>query len=317
MEKKKVTEIYQKLFFTKTASMFNWESLPDELTQQDIESNLQKTGSVVAFKHDGKLVVLPYETRIEDSYHNPVKVLVTDAYLKLSKELTIGSDAVLINNDSNGFGLSIFANHYSELLAENAITMLITDYHTRTPYVLSGSDNDTVNSAREYLNKVKDGELGIIASQPFFDGIKVSPTNSGSIHTFSDLFGYHQFLQSELNTLLGIATNNNMKRERLTTNEIEVNKNASYPFIDDMLRCRRDAVDAINDMFDLDITVDYGSIWKEDASEDSSLGGNNDMGDDADDGSSGITDDSDDDESNSPDDKTPEDGEDEKDDKDE
>lgn len=314
MEKKKVTEIYKKLFYTKTASMFEWESLPEELTQQVIESNLQKTGSVVAFKHDGKLVVLPYETRVEDSYHNPVKVLVTDAYLNISTELTIGVDAVLINNDSNMFGLDMFAEHYSELLAENAITMLITDYHTRTPYVLSGNDNDTVNSAREYLAKVKDGELGIIASQPFFDGIKVSPTSTGSVHTFSDLFGYHQFLQSELNTLLGIATNNNMKRERLTTNEVEINKNASYPFIDDMLRCRRDAVDAINDMFDLDITVDYGSIWKNDNSENTDDSDDDSMASVPDAGAGDSGDDSSDDETNSPDDSTPKDDDDDEDD---
>ena len=52
-----------------------------------------------------------------------------------------------------------------------------------------------------------------------------------------------------------------MKRERLTTNEIEVNKNASYPFTDNMLRNRQTAVDKINKLFDTDIKVEYSSIW--------------------------------------------------------
>ena len=53
-----------------------------------------------------------------------------------------------------------------------------------------------------------------------------------------------------------------MKRERLTTNEIEVNKNASYPLVDNMLKNRQQAVDAINEMFNTDVSVEYSSIWR-------------------------------------------------------
>ena len=105
--------------------------------------------------------------------------------------------------------------------------------------------------------------------------MKVTPTNNKGVNSFADLYGYQQFIEAQLNNTIGLATNNNMKRERLTTNEIEVNKNASYPLIDNMLRNRKQAVEKINKMFDLDIDVEFSSIWNG-TNEDDNNGNNGD-----------------------------------------
>ena len=102
------------------------------------------------------------------------------------------------------------------------------------------------------------------------------------MNSFADLYGYQQFIEAQLNNTIGLATNNNMKRERLTTNEIEVNKNASYPLIDNMLRNRKQAVEKINKIFDLDIDVEFSSIWNG-TNEDENNGNNGDIPTDIDD----------------------------------
>ena len=140
--------------------------------------------------------------------------------------------------------------------------MLMTDYNLRMPFTISSSDDQTTQSAKMYLKKIIDGSLGVIGEQKLFKALSVTPTNSKQTATFSDLYGYQQFIIAQLNNTIGLATNNNMKRERLTTNEIEVNKNASYPLVDNMLKNRQQAVDAINKMFDADISVEYSSIWR-------------------------------------------------------
>ena len=140
--------------------------------------------------------------------------------------------------------------------------MLMTDYNLRMPFTISSSDDQTTQSAKMYLKKIIDGSLGVIGEQKLFKALSVTPTNSKQTATFADLYGYQQFIIAQLNNTIGLATNNNMKRERLTTNEIEVNKNASYPLVDNMLKNRQQAVDAINKMFDADISVEYSSIWR-------------------------------------------------------
>ena len=117
--------------------------------------------------------------------------------------------------------------------------------------------------------------MGVIGEAKLFDALKVTPTNNKGVNSFADLYGYQQFIEAQLNNTIGLATNNNMKRERLTTNEIEVNKNASYPLIDNMLRNRKQAVEKINKMFDLDIDVEFSSIWNG-TNEDDNNGSNGD-----------------------------------------
>ena len=52
-----------------------------------------------------------------------------------------------------------------------------------------------------------------------------------------------------------------MKRERLTANEVEANTDNLYPLVDDMLKCRRLALEKINEMFGLNIEVQFNSSW--------------------------------------------------------
>lgn len=59
-------------------------------------------------------------------------------------------------------GLIHIYNKYGTLLIENQITMLMTDYNYRMPFTISSKDDSTTQSAREYLQKVIDGSLGLL-----------------------------------------------------------------------------------------------------------------------------------------------------------
>ena len=189
----------------------------------------------------------------------------------MNETYTINEDCIVIKNDDMKQGLIKIYEYFGQRLIENQITMLMTDYNLRMPFTISSSDDQTTQSAKDYLNKIIDGSLGVIGEQKLFKALSVTPTNTKQTATFADLYGYQQFIIAQLNNTIGLATNNNMKRERLTTNEIEVNKNASYPLVDNMLRNRQTAVDKINDMFGLDITVEYSSIWGTDNTNDSEM----------------------------------------------
>jgi len=52
-----------------------------------------------------------------------------------------------------------------------------------------------------------------------------------------------------------------MKKERITKEEFTTNSDSLYPLVDDMLNSRRKALEEINRLFDLDITVDFNSSW--------------------------------------------------------
>ena len=76
-----------------------------------------------------------------------------------------------------------------------------------------------------------------------------------------DLFEFQQYMKASLYNEIGLSANFNMKRERLTANEVEANTDNLYPLVDDMLNCRRLAIEKINEMFGLNIEVEFNSSW--------------------------------------------------------
>lgn len=259
----------------KSLTMFEWKNLPDTLPAVEIEKQLQTNGYSIIAKVEGNIYAFQGGFSGQDPYNQPTKAIVNNPSLNYNGTFTINDDCVIIKNDDMQQGLIHIYNKYGTLLIENQITMLMTDYNYRMPFTISSKDDTTTQSAREYLQKIIDGSLGVIGEAKLFDALKVTPTNNKGVNSFADLYGYQQFIEAQLNNTIGLATNNNMKRERLTTNEIEVNKNASYPLIDNMLRNRKQAVEKINKMFDLDIDVEFSSIWNG-TNEDDNNGNNGD-----------------------------------------
>lgn len=261
-DKHKLLKQFKNNQLNKSLTMFEWSNLPDTIPAVELEKMLQINGYAVLAEYQGKLYAFQAGFSGQDPYNQPTKAIVNNPALKNNTTYTIGEDCIVIKNDDMKQGLNGIYEYYGQRLIENQITMLMTDYNLRMPFTISSSDDQTTQSAKMYLKKIIDGSLGVIGEQKLFKALSVTPTNSKQTATFADLYGYQQFIIAQLNNTIGLATNNNMKRERLTTNEIEVNKNASYPLVDNMLKNRQQAVDAINKMFDVDISVEYGSIWR-------------------------------------------------------
>lgn len=261
-DKHKLLKQFKSNQLNKSLTMFEWSNLPETIPAVELEKMLQINGYAVIAEYQGKLYAFQAGFSGQDPYNQPTKAIVNNPALKNNTTYTIGEDCIVIKNDDMKQGLNGIYEYYGQRLIENQITMLMTDYNLRMPFTISSSDDQTTQSAKMYLKKIIDGSLGVIGEQKLFKALSVTPTNGKQNAPFADLYGYQQFIIAQLNNTIGLATNNNMKRERLTTNEIEVNKNASYPLVDNMLKNRQQAVAAINDMFDTDISVEYSSIWR-------------------------------------------------------
>lgn len=261
-DKHKLLKQFKNNQLNKSLTMFEWSNLPDTIPAVELEKMLQINGYAVIAEYQGKLYAFQAGFSGQDPYNQPTKAIVNNPALKNNTTYTIDEDCIVIKNDDMKQGLNGIYEYYGQRLIENQITMLMTDYNLRMPFTISSSDDQTTQSAKMYLKKIIDGSLGVIGEQKLFKALSVTPTNSKQTATFADLYGYQQFIIAQLNNTIGLATNNNMKRERLTTNEIEVNKNASYPLVDNMLKNRQQAVDAINEMFNTDVSVEYSSIWR-------------------------------------------------------
>lgn len=249
--------------FAKTLSMFEWENLPASIPYRELEKLLQLNGFAFIAKVDGEIYALSGGLGgVPDVYGNPTEIIISNPALKLNKTYNLLTDGVLIRSDDCMMGLLPLFNKTSSTLVENDINMMLHGFNSRLQSLISASDDKTKASAEVYLTNLVNGELGVIGESALFDGIKTHSTggnnSSGSI---TQLIEFHQYVKANLFNEIGLSANFNMKRERLTTGEVNQGDDILYPFVDNMMKNRLKAVEEINAMFELSIDVDYGSVW--------------------------------------------------------
>lgn len=251
----------------KTLNMFTYNNLPPTLPRFIIEKFLQLNGYVVIFKYKGELyaTVGGLNGQEKSPYNLPTKVQVNIPALGLNQNLEINKNCVLIKNDDLMTGLLPTLRKHGTLILENEITLLINDYNDRIQTLISGGTDQTLNSANQYLNNIIDGNLVTVAESSFLQDLTVHNAQSSAKINFSDLTTYQQFLISDLYSELGINTNNNMKKERLITSEIDNNEQQTYPLIDSMYQNRLEGFTMVNKLFNGEIEIDYNSTWKDKA----------------------------------------------------
>lgn len=261
-DKETIFKNYCKYTFTRTQSMFVYDGLPDTIPQAYLEQYLQQNGSCCIAKVNGELYALLGSAGGEpDPYYQPTIYTVANPALNLSETYEIGVDCVYARNDYSAIGLIPLVCRYAGLMTENLLTVRLSDINMRMMNLLSAPDDNTLESAKQYLKDLELGKLGVVGESPFFEGLKLQSNSLGSGDYMIQFIELQQYLKGSLYNELGINANFNMKREALSSQELALNDDALMPLIDNMLKERRKMCDDVNKMFGTNITVDYGSAW--------------------------------------------------------
>lgn len=246
----------------KCEQMFVYKNLPEETPKRVLERMLQEGGYCIFTKENGKYVLLQGGLGGElNEYYEYTECIVANPFLKLNKTYKLNDDCVLIRNDSRMTGLLPLLMKYGVLCCDCEMSLNMLTNVLRTQYMISAGDNKTKESADIFLKKLTDGEFSCVAENAFVDSLKVHSVDSSAnyIHQFIEL---NQYLKATAYNEIGLDANFNMKKERLTVNEVELNASALIPLADNMLEERRAALELINKKYGLEIEVDLSSVWK-------------------------------------------------------
>ena len=261
-DKPRNVENLMKYMLNRSNIMFQYHNLPDSIPSREIELLLQTNGFGVFIEVEGKYYIVNGGLGGEpDVYNMPTEAVISIPALKLNKTYKINEDCIVIPNDSMYLGLLPMYAKYCTLMNENEMTMLLATVNKRIQHLLSANDDNTIESAKKFLEKVFDGEIGVIGESKLFESLKVNTTSTTSQVSMKDLFEYEQYLKASMYNEIGLSANFNMKRERLSSSEVEANTDNLYPLVDDMLNSRRKGLEKVNEMFGLDIQVEFNSSW--------------------------------------------------------
>lgn len=247
----------------KLQQIFLYSGLPDTIPQHELEKLLLRHGHCFITKVNDNLYALSGGFSGEvDVYNNPRFYTVTNVALNLSKTYEIGVDGILFKNDFNIVGLMPILKKYGASMVEADISLNTSTILSRISMLISAPDDKTKASAELFLSKIINGEFSIIGDTPFFDGVKMQTATQANNRYITQYIELIQYYKASFLNEIGLNANYNMKRERLSDNEIALNIDAIFPFVDNMFNERKLACDAINEMFGTEIVVDYTSAWK-------------------------------------------------------
>lgn len=237
-------------------SMFEWKNLPSTVDSRYIELRLFETGSVVFFKDDvlGELCLDCIQQGNFDVYGNPITRRAYSCYNNYQKVLN-DKDSVIIWNNYLRTNSVTDIQLYAKRLWDLDRSVDVNAKAQKTPILIQCNEKQRLSMINLYMQY--DGNTPFIFADNNIDinGIKAISTQAP--YVADKLYQLKNQIWNEALTYLGISNLNINKQERLITDEVARSQGSTISSRYSRLECRRQAVEKINEMFGLDIEVNY------------------------------------------------------------
>ena len=263
---RETARVWRRLLYSKIENIFIYENLPQEIPTRLFNLMLFKTGKVVFYKIGDKYLVQPFSYNdILNWYYVPLKGRVVNPYLPIGHqnwEFKIEDECILYNSspDILNYRMESITSDLifktANQLAENDISYYCIQRNSRLIALFSAETDLQKREMDKIINKMYEGETDITMLEDIVSHVHANPlTQNSTRNTITELIEFQQYVLANFYHSFGINSNYNLKREQLNSDEINVNQEVLRLNIEDMLKCREDGVEKINEKFGLNITV--------------------------------------------------------------
>lgn len=237
-------------------SMFEWKNLPSTVDPRYIELRLFETGSVVFFKDDvlGELCLDCIQQGNFDVYGNPITRRAYSCYNNYQKVLN-DKDSVIIWNNYLRTNSVTDIQLYAKRLWDLDRSVDVNAKAQKTPILIQCNEKQRLSMKNLYMQY--DGNTPVIFADNNIDLNSVKVVSTQAPYVADKLYQLKNQIWNEALTYLGISNLNINKSERLITDEVLRSQGSTISSRYSRLESRRQAVEKINDMFRLDIEVNY------------------------------------------------------------
>ena len=236
-------------------SMFEWKNLPKTVDQRFLEMCLFSDGMCVFFE-DEVLGYLGLRCMIGgrlNVYQIPTdrKAYATNGY---QKELN-GTNSVIIFNNYLHTNSMLDVEMFSKRLYNLDRAIDVNANAQKTPVLIQCDESQRLTMKNLY--KQYEGNEPFIFGSKGLDANGLKVLQTGAPYVADKLYELKTQIWNEALTYLGISNINVVKKERLITDEVTRNQGGTVASRYSRLESRRQACKQINEMFDLNIWVEY------------------------------------------------------------
>ena len=263
---RETSRVWRKLLYSKIENIFLYDNLPKEIPKRLFNLMLFRTGKVVFYKIGEKNTVQPFSYNDTlNWYYVPLKGRVVNPYLPVGNqnwEFNIEDECIIYNSSpdiQNYRQFSMTADlifKTANQLAENDISYYCIQRNSRLIALFAAQTDLQKREMDKIINKMYEGDSDITMTEDLISHVQANPLSQNSTrNSITELIEFQQYILANFYHSFGINSNYNLKREQLNSDEINVNQEVLRLNIEDMLKCREDGVEKINEKFGLNITV--------------------------------------------------------------
>lgn len=236
-------------------SMFEWQNLPETVDQRFLEMCLFGDGMCVFFQ-DEVLGYLSLQCMIAGKlnvYRIPMerKAYATNGY---QRELD-GTNSVIIFNNYLHTNSMLDVELFSKRLYNLDRAIDVNANAQKTPVLIQCDESQRLTMKNLY--KQYEGNEPFIFGSKGLDANGLKVLQTGAPYVADKLYELKTQIWNEALTYLGISNINVVKKERMITDEVTRNQGGTVASRYSRLESRRVACKQINEMFGLNIWVDY------------------------------------------------------------
>lgn len=255
--------IYYVQRFTELAiSMFEWKNLPPSVDARFLELTLYTDGQAVFFNDEvmGPLALQVLSNGPFNVYRVPIRrrAYAVNGY---QRELDM-SDSVIIYNNLLRTNTEPDMRLFARRLYDLDRTIDVNARSQKTPTAVKATEEQRLSMINYY--KDYDGNLPYIFVDKSFDLSDMQAIDLHAPFVADKLYQLKTQLWNEALTYLGISNLTIQKKERVNTDEVSRSMGGTIASRYSRLEARRLAADEINNMFGLDIKVDFREGISED-----------------------------------------------------
>lgn len=251
------TDYYYRLSLL-ARSVFEWENLPNGISERWIERFLFNNGCCVFFKDKelGLMVAKASQVGTLNYYDEPTQIQpIATNYDGNGTVLDNLENCVLIQNNDLKLPTYPTIRLYAYRLAEVTRTSDVNINAQKTPVLITGSNRAMLSLKNVY--KQWKGNEPVIFGDKQLENAPVSVLKTDAPIVFDKLRIEKHEIWNECMTFLGINNANQEKKERVTSDEVSANNEQMELSASCMLKSRKEACKLINEMFGTNINVKF------------------------------------------------------------
>ncbi len=257
------TWYFRKYLLQKIISVYEFKGIPETWSKDYFLYTLFVCGFVAIINTD-RFGVIPQHCSLfgYDVFYRPTNVTIANPKLRGILQPRIGSQCALVRlMPDYGSCWDIIA-YYADLLSLSTEAIAANIVNSKLAYVFACDDKTIAESFKKMYDQINEGNPAVFADKKLFneDGTPMWETFQNNLkqnYIVKDILEDMTKIDARFCTEIGIPNVNMAKESGVTDNEVEANNIDTKSKASLWLETMRDGLQDANDMFDLNITVDF------------------------------------------------------------